>query len=299
MTTAARAVSELDVAGPDGRVLHAYDTGAASGTSGLTVVWYHGSPQTGRLPDPLRSTAAGRGIRLLSYGRPSYGGSTPQPGRTVGDAAADVVALLDAVGVEQAVAIGASGGGPHGLAGAALRPGRVTAAVSLAGPAPYTEDFDWYAGMTTPDGLRTGRRGREARAAYAEVAEWDESCFTAADYAALEGSWASLGQDAGRAGTETPDGLVDDDVAMAHPWGFDVRQIAAPVLLVHGREDRVIPFTHSEWLLDQLPRAELWVRPRDGHISVLEAVPVALDWLLDRARPAGRRTRADSPRRPR
>ena len=52
------------------------------------------------------------------------------------------------------------------------------------------------------------------------------------------------------------------------------------MLLVHGREDRVIPFAHSAWLLDQLPQAELWVRPRDGHISVLEAVPVALDWLL-------------------
>jgi hypothetical protein len=42
----------------------------------------------------------------------------------------------------------------------------------------------------------------------------------------------------------------------------------------------VIPFAHSEWLLDQLPQAELWVRPRDGHISVLDTVPVALDWLL-------------------
>ena len=280
MVTAAPAVSELDIARPGDRVLHAYDTGVASGTSGLTVVWHHGSPQTGRLPDPLRGAAATRGIRLLSYGRPSYGGSTPQPGRMVGDAAADVVAILDAVGVERVVAMGASGGGPHGLAGVALRPDRVTAAVSLAGPAPYTEDFDWYAGMIDPDGLRIGRQGRAARAAYAEVAEFDPDSFTAADYAALDGSWASLGQDAGRAGTETPDGLVDDDVATAHPWGFDVREIAAPVLLVHGRKDRVVPFGHSEWLSHHLPHAEFWVRPRDGHISVLEAVPVALDWLL-------------------
>ena len=46
----------------------------------------------------------------------------------------------------------------------------------------------------------------------------------------------------------------------------------------------MIPFAHSAWLLDHLPRAELWVRPRDGDISVLEAVPVALDWLLEQAR---------------
>ncbi len=278
--TARPSVAGLEVRRPDGRVLRAYDTGAETGTSGLTVVWHHGSPQTGRLPHPLREAAAARGIRLLSYGRPSYGGSSPQPGRTVGNAATDVVAVLDAAGVGQAVAMGASGGGAHGLAGAALRPDRVVAAVSLAGPAPYTEDFDWYAGMIAPDGLRTGRHGREARAAYAEVAEFDENSFTTADFAVLDGSWASMGQDAGRAGKESPDGLIDDDVALGHPWGFDVGQVAAPVLLVHGREDRVIPFAHSEWLLDQLLQAELWVRPRDGHISVLEAVPVALDWLL-------------------
>jgi pimeloyl-ACP methyl ester carboxylesterase len=241
------------------------------------VVWHHGSPQTGRLPDRLREAATERGVRLLSAGRPSYGGSSPQPGRTVGDAADDVVALLDAAGVAQAVAMGASGGGPHGLAGVGLRPDRVVAAVSLAGPAPHTEDFDWFAGK---NGLRIGAQGRAARAAYAAVAEFDENSFTAADYAALAGSWASMGADAGRAGKESPDGLIDDDVALARPWGFDVAQLAGPVLLVHGRADRVIPFAHSAWLLDHLPDAELWVRPRDGHISVLEAVPVALDWLL-------------------
>ena len=282
--TSAPAVSELDVPRPGGGVLRAYDTGPDSGASGLSVVWHHGSPQTGRLPDPLRHAAAARGIRLLSYGRPSYGGSTPQPGRTVGDGAADVVAVLDAVGVERAAGMGSSGGCPVGLAGAALRPDRVSAVVSLAGPAPYTEDFDWYAGMLTPDGLRTGAQGRAARAAYAETATFDEESFTAADFAALDGDWASLGADAGRAGQETPDGLIDDDVAMAHPWGFDVRRIAVPVLLGHGREDRVVPFAHSAWLLDQLPNAELWVRPHDGHISVLAAVPVALDWLLAVAR---------------
>lgn len=108
----------------------------------------------------------------------------------------------------------------------------------------------------------------------------DKHGFTAADYAALESSWAWLGEDAGRGGRESPDGLIDDDVALAHPWGFDIEQVEGPVLLVHGRDDRVIPFAHAEWLSDHLPQAELWVRPRAGHISVLEALPVALDWLL-------------------
>jgi hypothetical protein len=29
----------------------------------------------------------------------------------------------------------------------------------------------------------------------------------------------------------------------------------------------------------QLRWPELWLRPHDGHISILDACPVALDWL--------------------
>ena len=56
----------------------------------------------------------------------------------------------------------------------------------LAGLAPYTEEFDWFAGMVAPGGLRAALAGREARAAYAETDEFDERSFTAADWAALE-----------------------------------------------------------------------------------------------------------------
>jgi pimeloyl-ACP methyl ester carboxylesterase len=273
---------ERDVTLPDSRVLHTYDTGPDSGRSGLTVLWHHGSPQSGALPDPLRAAAADRGIRLLSYGRPSYGGSSPHPGRSIGSAAGDVAQIVDALGVDRFAAVGASGGGPHALACAALLPNRVVGVVTLAGPVPYTSDLDWYAGMVAPGGPRAAAEGREARARYAETEEFDENSFTAADYAALDGAWASLGADAGRAGRAWPDGLIDDDVALVSPWGFDVARIEKPVLLVHGGEDRVIPASHSHWLVRRLPAAEFWFRPHDGHISVLHAVPVALDWLRDK-----------------
>ena len=139
-----------------------------------------------------------------------------------------------------------------------LRLGRGTAdrVVTLAGPVPVTADFDWYAGMVAPGGPRTATEGREARARYAETEEFDENSFTAADYAALAGAWASLGEDAGRAGRAGPDGLIDDDVALMSPWGFDPTQITTPVLLVHGGEDRVIPVSHSQWLVRRLAAAE-------------------------------------------
>jgi len=272
-------VDARDVQLEEGRTLRAFDAGPAD-PAASTIVWHHGSPQTGAPLEPLLDAAAARGIRLLSYGRPSYGGSSPNPGRDVASAASDVARVADALGVDRFGVVGASGGGPHALACASLLGGRVTGAVCLAGIAPRTDDFDWFAGMADDRGLRAAIEGREARAAFAEVEEFDPESFTAADWTALEGTWESLGEDAQRAGAEFNDGLIDDDVAIASPWGFDPGTIAAPVLLVQGGEDRVVPPTHADWLLNRCPRAELWLRPRDGHVSVLDAAPVAMDWLL-------------------
>jgi pimeloyl-ACP methyl ester carboxylesterase len=278
--------SKHDLQLPDGRRPVAYDTGARDGLEAMTLLWHHGSPQTGALLEPLLTAADARNIRLVSYARPSYGGSSPKPGRDVAAAAADVAAIVDALGIGRFAVMGASGGGPHALACAALLPDRVIGAVTLASPAPYTEAFtgDWFAGMVAPGGLRAAAAGREARERYAATEKFDENSFTAADWAALSGTWASLGRDAGQAEAAGPDGLIDDDVAFASPWGFEVAEIAVPVLLVQGGEDRVVPPSHADWLMRATPTSELWLRPRDGHVSVLEACPVAMDWLLDRAK---------------
>lgn len=272
-------MAELDLGLRDGRILHVHDAGPNDRTDGLTIVWHHGSPQTGAPLAPLLAAASRRRIRLISYGRPSYGGSSPQPGRRVAGAAADVRAIVDALGIGSFAVMGASGGGPHALACAALLPDRVVGAVTLAAIAPHTDAFDWYSGMAAPGALRSATAGREARARFAETDAFDESIFTTADWAALQSAWASLGADAAVADRAGPDGLIDDDVAFVNPWDVDLRQIRAPVLLVQGGEDRIVPRSHAERLLAQIPTAELWLRPRDGHVSVLQAAPVAMDWL--------------------
>lgn len=276
-------VSQRDLRMADGRTVRVHDAGGDDAADAVTLLWHHGSPQTGAPLEPLLTAAAARGIRLLSYARPSYGGSSPHPGRDVASAAADVARIADALGIGRFAVMGASGGGPHALACAALLPDRVLAAVCLAGLGPYTEDFDWFAGMVSPGGLRAALAGREARVRYAETDEFDDDSFTPADWAALEGAWSSLGADAGRAGAAGPDGLIDDDLAFVAPWGFDVTRIVPPVLLVQGGADRVVPPAHADWLLRNCPRSELWLRPADGHVSILDACPVAMDWL--RAQP--------------
>jgi pimeloyl-ACP methyl ester carboxylesterase len=265
---------------PDGRHLVVHEAGPDAADAVLTVVWHHGSPQSGSLYEPLIGEASVRGIRLLSFGRPSYGGSTPNPGRDIASVGRDVVALADALGIERLAVMGASGGGPHALACAAAMPERVLAVAAFASPAPYARDNDWFAGMLAPMALRAALDGRDARARFAETDEFDPEQFVARDWEALAGTWKAMGQDAQREGEAGQDGLIDDDVALVMPWGFDVAAVAQPVLLVHGGADRVIPFAHARQLLARLPSAELWERPREGHVSVLEALPVVLDWLL-------------------
>ena len=276
-STVSTAATCRDLRLNDGRTLRVHDAGGPQ--DAFVLIWHHGSPQTGALLEPLVAAAAGRGIRLLSYARPGYGGSSPLAHRTVATAADDVAQLADALGIERFAVMGASGGGPHALACAALLPDRVTGAACLSSPAPYTTEFDWWAGMVAPGGLRASLDGRDARARYAATAEFDVESFTPRDWEALERRWTALGDDAQRAGAAGPDGFVDDDVAYVTPWGFDVAQIEVPVLLVQGGEDRVIPPSHAQWLLRRCPRAQLWLRPRDGHVSVMDACPVAMDWL--------------------
>jgi pimeloyl-ACP methyl ester carboxylesterase len=87
-----------------------------AGDGDRVVVVHVGSPNAGVLYDYWVEDAAGRGLTLVTYDRPGYGGSTRQPGRTVADCAADVRSISEALGFERCAVWGYSGGGPHALA---------------------------------------------------------------------------------------------------------------------------------------------------------------------------------------
>jgi pimeloyl-ACP methyl ester carboxylesterase len=279
-------VTETDLVMADGRTLHVYDTGTGDGAAGLALFWHHGTPGTGAPPEPLFAAAAARGIRWMSYDRPGYGGSTPHPGRDVVSAAADVAGVADALGIDRFAVMGVSGGGPHGLACAAALPGRVLAAVSMAGLAPFgAEGLDWFAGMI-PSGaaeLRAATAGRAALEGYFASAGFDPEMFTPADHAALAGAWSWLATVAGQALEGDQGGMVDDDLAYVAPWGCDPGQVSSPVLFVHGVQDRVVPSAHSQWLAGRCRSADLWLVPDEGHVSVLGSAVAALDWLRGHA----------------
>jgi pimeloyl-ACP methyl ester carboxylesterase len=79
------------------------------------------------------------------------------------------------------------------------------------------------------------------------------------------------------------DGWVDDDLAFARPWGFDVAAIERPLLIVHGEDDRFVPVSHGRWLAAHIPHAETRLDPHDGHLTLLERrMREVNDWLLAR-----------------
>src|SRR5712671_7318572 len=131
---------------PDGRTLAIEEAGAPGGRP---VLVHNGTPNSRHLFGPAAADAAARGLRLIGYDRPGYGGSTPQPGRTVADCAADVRAISAELGIDRLAMWGHSGGGPYALACAALLPDLVAAAATLASPAPFDgEGLDYFAGMS-------------------------------------------------------------------------------------------------------------------------------------------------------
>jgi pimeloyl-ACP methyl ester carboxylesterase len=129
----------------DGRVLRYQIAGTAHGHA---VFLLHGALGSRLVHNSLSAAASDAGIRLVSYDRPGYGGSTPHPGRTVATAADDITAIADQLGVDRLAVWGQSGGGPFALACAALLPDRVATAAAVAPLAPYQAPaLDWFAGM--------------------------------------------------------------------------------------------------------------------------------------------------------
>ncbi len=279
----------------DGRQIRINETGQPDGTP---VIVHHGTPGSRILFPSWIEDARSRHIRLIGFDRAGYGGSPPRPGRVVAGAAADVAAIAQALGLERLAVWGVSGGGPHALACAALLPDLVAAAACLAGLAPYPADgLDWFAGMGEDNIAEFGAAlaGRGAIEQFVEDAapgtlsaepgalvEAFRTLLGPADVAVLTEEVAHLlliHLQAGIRGRR--DGWVDDDLAFTLPWGFDISEIRIPLLLVAGRQDRFVPFSHAGWLATRIPHAETRFLPDDGHLTLsVNRIPEVHEWLL-------------------
>jgi pimeloyl-ACP methyl ester carboxylesterase len=277
-------MNETDLRLADGRILHVYDT-APGDDRRLPVFWHHGTPNLGAPPEPLFEAGEWLGIRWISFDRPGYGGSTAAPGRTMASVAADLTTVADALGVGRFALMGYSGGGSYALGSAAILGHRIEAVTTFAAIAPYdAEGLDWYDGMI-PSGvasLRSAAAGREAKVRHETSGiEYDPE-FAKADLAMFEGPWGWLGSVAGdKSMPNGLDGLIDDDCSYVIPWDCDPAAITAPTLLCHGEDDRIIPSSHGDWLVEHIASAALRLYPGDSHISVLAHAEPALEWIRE------------------
>jgi pimeloyl-ACP methyl ester carboxylesterase len=286
--------TERDVKVGD-RVLRIRDGGDETG---WPVIYLHGTPGS-RLDLALHdATAAECGVRLVSFDRPGYGGSTPSPFglRAVGE---QVHTIADSLGLGRFSTLGFSGGGPFALAAAAGND-RVAVVGVADGAGPFEEvagaldeldenDRLAYALLSTdrhaaaaqfsrgfgpvleaarkgPDGLLTffGPALSDSDAAIFELPE-AAAAFAASVEEALGSSL---------------DGAGWDNVAWIGAWDINLAEVGCEVILWYGSEDRFAAVSHGEWQAKHLANAKLIVRPGEGHFGHLVHLAEILTALI-------------------
>jgi pimeloyl-ACP methyl ester carboxylesterase len=275
-----------------GRQLDLRESGPAGG---VPLVFHHGTPGSGVPVQAMARAASARGLRLVTFSRAGYGGSTRNPGRSVADVVPDVEAILDHLGAERCLVAGWSGGGPHALATGARLRDRVAGVLCMAGVAPWDADgLDFLAGMgeQNVDEFGVAADGEGPLRAYldaaavglrdpspADVIRSMSSLLPAIDVATLTDEFgddcAAGFAEALRTGV---DGWLDDDLAFTRDWGFGLDEIAVPSFIWQGSEDLMVPFAHGRWLAAHVPDAVVHLEEGQGHLSIALG---ALDRMLD------------------
>jgi len=266
----------------DGHDLEILDNGI---NSEKAIIFHHGTPGHFSAWNSWLEEAALRGIRALSYSRAGYGTSDRHLGRSVFSNNSDISSLLDGKNVSTFVAIGWSGGGPHALANTFDH--RNIGAITLAGVGEFgSPDLNFLDGMgaenhdefgaallgeTVLDTWMNENATSMKNVTGAEIKAAFGGLIGDADKAVIEGEFADQMAAVMRAALAVSfDGWIDDDLAFVKPWGFDLNTILKPVFIWQGDDDFMVPHSHSKWLAERIPGAQLKFVPGHGHISLIE-----------------------------
>ena len=265
----------------DGRMLACLELGEPAGPP---VLYFHGYPGS-RLEARVIAAAAGRlGLRLLAVDRPGFGQSTFQPGRRIGEWAADIGALADQLALGRFSVVGVSGGAPYALACAASLPDRL-ARVALVCPLGPLDVAEGKAGMLMQDRVILALAAHAAPLARGVVhllAHWmrqdadrylrfmmagmeppDRDLFADPDYRAIMlASTAEALRQGGR-------GAAWELTLIARPWDFRLQDVRMPVSLWQGLADQILPAAMARRLAAALPACDPHYFPSEGHLSLV------------------------------
>jgi pimeloyl-ACP methyl ester carboxylesterase len=232
--------------------------------SGPPVLLLHGSGPgtTAAAWSPLIAALAPH-HRVIAPDLLGFGSSPkPEPGRSLRSAwTAQVLDLVDSLGIDSFAVVGNSAGGAIALSLACARPGavsRVVAVGSMGHPMPLPAGLDelWSYGPPSEAAAR----------ALAELINYDPAAATREAIAARLA--ATIAQPWYPDLFPAPRQRWVDDLALTRE---ELGAIGVPVLLVHGAQDRIVPLRDSFLgLLEALPDVRGHVFGRCGHASPLE-----------------------------
>lgn len=262
----------------DGRDLAWRSWGDPGGTPVLRLQGTPGS-RIYRNPDPTIQLELG--TRYLMADRPGYGGSSRKKGRGVAEIADDLIALLDAFGLERVPVMGTSGGGPHALAVAACHPDRISAVTVVVGAAPLAgEEAARLVGVNAA-GYAAAEKGWQAlyellaqvcgRLLSEEGMQGVLSDAPEADRAIMENPvWQRMSRaNTGEALKQGAEGWTDESLALHNDWDFDPGTIDASVTWWHGDSDKNAPLSAARRAVELLRHADLRVWHDAGHFASL------------------------------
>ncbi len=280
----------------DGRRLSFADYGSVPDTA---VLCCHGGPGSRMEPKRMSEAASAAGFRMIGIDRPGYGGSTVQPGRSIGDWAKDALAVADHLGLAKFLVQGNSTGGSYALATASVAPGRVMGVLVCCG----MSDMRWA--NEVPDARMEGAlplwnapdRNAAIQIAIEQFGENGDKMLAVDENAppALSPPDLAVVMDPAFAANDPNNepfaqgvvGYVDDRIADGpkNGWSsFDVNRVICPVMVIHGEQDWIVPIAHARHTAEILKNAELRTFAEHGHLSVGAESVVCLEHLMAKVR---------------
>ena len=203
-------------------------------------------------------------LRVIAPDMAGFGFSERKPDAvySMDNWVAQVIGLLDALGIQRVHLVGNSFGGALALALAIAHPQRVGRLVlmgSVGVPFPITEGLDAVWGYTPS--LENMKRlvGLFAYDRALVTDELAELRYRASIRAGFQESFAAMFPAPRQQGVDAMTSREQDIRALPHQ-----------TLIIHGREDRIIPLANATTLLDWIPRAQLHVFGQCGHWSQIE-----------------------------
>jgi 3-oxoadipate enol-lactonase len=219
----------------------------------------------------------GAHFRLLRYEHRGHGGSPAPPGPyTIASLGADVLRVLDDLGVARAAYCGLSLGGMVGMWLAANAPERIDTLALCCTSARFPQRDLWTERAAAVRAAGMAAISRQV------AGRWFTPAFAAADPAVPDGFVRTLE-------TVTPEGYAGCCEAIAD---MDLRPalpaISAPTLVIAAAEDPVTPPGHSAAIARAIPGARLRVVRGAAHLANVTAPGEVTALLCGHLRAAAR-----------